>query len=269
MNLSLLIQALPLLRCPHCDESALQVDEANSQLTCGHCHSHYSYADGYVDFLPGLAPSQGLSQRAMENSWVVTIYEEVFRPAFTALGSPIKYAQELDWLQTYKASDKVAVILDLAAGTGRYSRLLADMYHPDMVFAVDISEPMLKANVAKAQAQGYDNILAIRGDAQHLPIADGVIDYFNCFGALHLFPNPQKAINEMARVVAPGATLSCLTAVELSSSPRRLLQGLFSKIASFKFFGRKELADYLMGAGFVLQDSLQKQMLIMFSAKKS
>lgn len=262
--------ALPLLRCPHCDQTASLVNsEGEQQLRCSHCGSRYSYAKGYIDFMPAMEPgAQGLSQKAMETPWVVSIYEDVFRPLFTALGSPIKYQEELDWLQRHKAIEPVDYVLDLAAGTGRYSRLLSDMYRPKLVLAVDISEPMLKANVMKSRQDGYDNIIAIRGDAHHLPVADRVIDYFNCFGALHLFPEPRRAINDIARVVKPGAVFSCLTAVELQSYGRRLLQAAFSRFAKFKFFTRRELADYLLGAGFVQQGSLQKQMLIMFTAQK-
>lgn len=265
---TLLHKALEHLRCPRCQaDHAFEVKPDSRVLHCQQCQSSYSYAQGFVDFLPELPSKKvGLSQRFMENSLVVSVYEGYFRPLFTALGSPIKYDEEETWLAQVSTRLPVKLVLDLAAGTGRYARLLAEQYQPDLVIAADVSVPMIRQGIRSCQAQGFDNILYVRADAQQLPFRSAEFDRLNCFGALHLFPDPPGAIRELGRVAKPGAALTCLTACEYSQGWKVQAQGVFSRLATFRFFSESELKSYLHQGKWGDIASLRKEMLLMFSA---
>lgn len=265
---TLLSKALEHLRCPHCQaDHAFELKAEVNKIHCQQCKSAFSYAQGYVDFLPAEAEKKpGIAQRFMENPLLVSIYENYFRPTFTALGSPIKYAEEEAWLAQVKTRLPVKLVLDLAAGTGRYARLLAEQYQPDMVIAVDISAPMIRQGIRLCEAKGFNNVLYVRADAQMLPLRSAEFDRVNCFGALHLLPDPAGAVRELGRVAKPGATFSCLTACEYSQGWKVQAQGVFSRIATFRFFSEKELKAYLNQANWGEISSVRKEMLLMFSA---
>ena len=84
--------------------------------------------------------------------------------------------------------------LDIACGTGRYSRWLANRLGPDQVTGLDLSQPMLRR--AGRDAPG---IRFVRGSALALPFTGDSLGTVSCFGALHLFPDPARAIGEEER----------------------------------------------------------------------
>src|SRR5208337_3212248 len=45
------------------------------------------------------------------------------------------------------------------------------------------------------------NLFFVRGDAQRLPFPAACFDLVNCCGALHLFPEPARALAEVSRVL--------------------------------------------------------------------
>jgi len=280
---------LSLLCCPACGVKLKALDSTGADVTtvttvttattattatitalcCDNCQTHYPIVDGIIDFVPDFAPSEGLAQQFMENPFVVDIYESFFRPTFTKLGSTIKYQDEDSWLDALDEQHgltQVDVALDLAAGTGRYSRKMIDRYQPSALIAADLSMPMLKKHREISDGLGYDSILYIRADAHQLPIQSAVVNRLNCFGALHLFPDPAQAIKELGRVATQEAVLSCLVACEHDEKWKKRMQSAFSQLASFHFFQRDVLISDLESAGFQQFSDLQKQMLMMFSA---
>lgn len=272
--------ALSLLSCPACGGHlhAMKGSSGNDafdsvvEFHCSPCQAHYPVVDGIIDFVPDIEPSEGLAQQFMENPFIVDIYESFFRPTFTKLGSTIKYQDEDHWLDVLDEKNhltQVDVALDLAAGTGRYSRKMIDRYQPKTLIAADLSLPMLKKHRGTSEGLDYDNILYVRADAHSLPIKTSVVNRLNCFGALHLFPNPAQAINELGRVGTESAVLSCLVAAEHNDDLKKRMQSVFSQLASFHFFQKDILQNDLESAGFQQFDYVQKQMLMMFSAKKS
>ena len=266
--------AITLLCCPTCGGDLRALNDSSGSaaaLHCAPCQAHYPINDNIIDFVPDFQPSEGLAQQFMESPLVVDVYESFFRPAFTSLGSTIKYQDEDQWLDALDHQHgltQVDVVLDLAAGTGRYSRKMIDRYQPKTLIAADLSMPMLKKHQEISKGLGYDGMLYIRADAHHLPIKSAVVNRLNCFGALHLFPDPAQAIKELGRVAADTAVLSCLIACEHQSPIKKRLQAAFSQLASFHFFQRDVLQADLENAGFKQFENMQKHMLMMFSAVK-
>lgn len=272
-----LVAALEWLRCPAC-RTNLPVDGAGElvaidrkdalHLKCRTCDAGYPVVNGVIDFLPGYETRSepGLAQWCMENRFVVRFYEQYFRPAFTRMGSPIRYDEEIRWLKGVLPEAPVNIIMDLACGTGKYSRILNDHLSPERVFAIDISMPMLQKAVDMAAQAGADNIVHIRSDAGVLPLKDRCINSINCFGALHLFPDTDRTITEISRIAANKACFTCLTARKLMLW--RPVQIPFSKLFSFHFFDETWMQDRLVRAGFHNFQKSVSRMVLMFACTR-
>jgi ArsR family transcriptional regulator len=91
------------------------------------------------------------------------------------------------------------VIADLGCGAGELAAQLAR--HVETVIGVDNSAEMLKA--AKRRANGLTNLDLRKGDLAALPLADAEADAATMILALTYAPDPQAALNEMARVLKP------------------------------------------------------------------
>jgi ArsR family transcriptional regulator len=92
------------------------------------------------------------------------------------------------------------VVGDLGCGTGQVTAALAPFVA--RVVGVDASAAMLQA--AKKRLHGFDNVELRRGDLEALPIDDAMLDAATLMLVLHHVPEPQQALDEMARVVKPG-----------------------------------------------------------------
>lgn len=92
-----------------------------------------------------------------------------------------------------------ASVLEIAAGTGRFTVELADQ--GAHVTALDISAPMLQQGHSKATAVGVaDSVEFLRGDAARLPFPDDHFDTVFAMRFFHLADTPLRFMSEMARV---------------------------------------------------------------------
>jgi ArsR family transcriptional regulator len=92
------------------------------------------------------------------------------------------------------------VVGDLGCGTGQVTAALAPFVA--RVVGVDASAAMLEA--ARERLHGFDNVDLRRGDLEALPIDAAMLDAATLMLVLHHVPEPQQALDEMARVVKPG-----------------------------------------------------------------
>ncbi len=98
-----------------------------------------------------------------------------------------------------------ARVLDCAAGTGEFS--LAAAKRAGSVLCTDQSEAMLARARKKVQKRGLSNVSFARRDITALPDPDGSFDAVIAANVLHLLPDPEPAVRELWRVVAPGGRL--------------------------------------------------------------
>ncbi len=245
--------------CPLCQTTLAATAHA---LTCVACDRTWPIEAGLPNFVGDLPPSTGLAQRFMESGPVVSIYEGIFRPAFTRLGSSISYDEEDRYLERW-CTPVPGTIVDLACGTGRYTRwLLENVSGGAPVLGLDLSPPMLR----RAQRDVPRAQLAL-ASAETLPLADTSVGAVTCFGALHLFGDPQAAIREIARVLRPGGSFTCLTAGQ-AGGLRRGAQAVFKRVATFRFFEDRELTGWLEGSGLAVNDMSHRGMVLLFTATK-
>src|SRR5215218_8804013 len=95
-----------------------------------------------------------------------------------------------------------AAVLDLAAGTGKLTRVLAGRF--SSVTAVEPLDGM--RSVLEAEAPG---VPALPGTAEAIPLEDASVDAVFVAEAFHWFEAP-RAVAEMARVVRPEGGVAVL-----------------------------------------------------------
>jgi demethylmenaquinone methyltransferase/2-methoxy-6-polyprenyl-1,4-benzoquinol methylase len=99
-----------------------------------------------------------------------------------------------------RADRPVERVLDLAGGTGRAARAVAEGDDAPDAVVIDASGPMLRRAARRGTA-------AVRGDAGRLPVRDEAVDAVVVLDALHHLPDPDRALAEAERILRPGGVL--------------------------------------------------------------
>ena len=101
-------------------------------------------------------------------------------------------------------------VLDVACGTAGVTLQLAERTTARIV-GVDLTEEMLREGARRVALAGRDDrVQLVLGRGQQLPFADGAFDAVTFTYLLRYVEDPQAAIDEMARVVAPGGVVTSL-----------------------------------------------------------
>ena len=110
-------------------------------------------------------------------------------------GRPDYPPEALDWLRNVVGAGVGKTVVDLGAGTGKFTKvLLTTGAH---VIAVDPVTPMLDR--LRRDVPGAE---AVVGDAEHIPVASGAVDAVVCAQSFHWFATP-AAVAEIRRVLEP------------------------------------------------------------------
>lgn len=119
---------------------------------------------------------------------------------FTGENSPFarRFASPLAWVEPL---DDTMIVLDVACGAGHASEQAAPFVR--QVVGVDITPALLTLGAARLEAAGLRNVLLQEGDATALDFVDDSFDLVVCRSSLHHFPDPARALAEMARVCRP------------------------------------------------------------------
>ena len=96
-------------------------------------------------------------------------------------------------------------LIDVACGPGVVTAALAP--NAASVVAFDATAQMLEKAKARCAKAGLSNVEFKSGDAENLPFSDAQFDGAVTRAAVHHFADPQRAINEMFRVLCPGGTV--------------------------------------------------------------
>ncbi len=102
-------------------------------------------------------------------------------------------------------------VLDVAAGAGDQTLMTAARVGPGgSVLATDISPAILAFAAAEAQRAGLTNVATRTMDGEHLELEDGSFDAVISRVGLIYFPDQQKALAEMKRVLVPGGRVAAI-----------------------------------------------------------
>jgi ubiquinone/menaquinone biosynthesis C-methylase UbiE len=99
-----------------------------------------------------------------------------------------------------------AVIADVPCGGGVAFRALS----PDQdvrYVAADLCPKMLRRARRRAERRALRQVETVKADMVDLPFADEEVDLFLSFSGLHMIPEPERAVAEIARSLKPGGRL--------------------------------------------------------------
>jgi SAM-dependent methyltransferase/uncharacterized protein YbaR (Trm112 family) len=256
---------LPYLRCPDCSSSELQIDF--KELVCRTCNSRYPIRNGILDMMKDSANEVITPfQRIMQSPAIVCIYEHFWRRIGYFLASSRSFHREIETILQMGNESSAKLILDLASGTGIFSRPLA-CRQDRLVIGIDMSWPMLTHAQRLMQKEGMRNILYIRATAFNLPFKDGAIPHVNCCGALHLFDRPDAALKEIARILSPGGFLSAQTTIRPNRSAG--FAYMLERFIRFGFFNEDELREQIRSQGFTFIKSERHRISFSFLARQT
>lgn len=207
---------------------------------------------GYLDLLGDEPPRQRtLALAAMRSKALPVIYERWWRPVVRVLNgvSGPDQAGERDIAIDLLSLHSGQTVLDVACGPGNFTRSYAAAVGKDgLVVGLDESRTML----AKAVEQtGASQVGYVRGDARTLPFPDGTFDAVGCFLALHLIPEPFRAVREMIRVLAPGGHIAIQAPYLPSGVLPRIVDRAVNAPLGIRAFGRTDFTDVFGTEGLV------------------
>jgi ubiquinone/menaquinone biosynthesis C-methylase UbiE len=92
-------------------------------------------------------------------------------------------------------------LLDIATGGGHTANAFAPLVSE--VTAIDLTPEMLAAAERFIKGNGHENVSFIKADAEMLPFNNELYDMVTCRIAPHHFPNVDKFVSEVYRVLKP------------------------------------------------------------------
>jgi SAM-dependent methyltransferase len=208
--------------------------------------------DGYLDLLGEEDPTGSHpGQRLMASRALPLIYERVWRPLggrllMGAMGPGMRGEHRIA-LEMLSISGGERV-LDVGCGTGNFTRSFARAAGNGVVVGLDASRTMLARAVRETDA---DNVAYVLGDACALPFRDGCFEAVCCFAALYLIQRPMQAVDEIARVLAPGGRVAVLSSCNRGPVPTAITSPVVKSLTGVRVFGRDELTRALAAGGLI------------------
>ncbi len=113
-------------------------------------------------------------------------------------------------------------VLDVGVGTGLELPMFGDNVR---ITGVDLCEPMLDIARKRVADLGLKNVDELRVmDAMNLDYADASFDVVVAPYVLTVVPDPERMLNEMARVVKPGGEMILVNHIGADSGPIALIE---------------------------------------------
>lgn len=247
------------LSCPSCDQPLRSQDGG---LHCGDCSETVSIVDGVPRF-PVTIEEQTthwffnvLSSVYETPLWFPVMYRVIGGP-FAPLDDRMKIAGLLDGAESE--------VLDVACGTGRFTRYIADQVA--FAWGIDVSDGMLRRARRYANRDGIENVGFARMDATDLRFDDERFDSVACCWALHLFSDIPAALTEIHRVLkAEGQFAGATLADEYILTLPGMEEGLQQTVGAHVFDSEK-LREHLRNIGFTTIDFERRGAALFFSAE--
>ncbi len=96
-------------------------------------------------------------------------------------------------------------ILELGCGEGWASRTLAELVPQGLVVGLDVSDEMI--HNARVKSSAVENVMFLVGEAEDIPWKDEFFTHALSIESFYYYENPEKALHEIFRVLAPGGTV--------------------------------------------------------------
>ncbi len=244
--------------CPSC---ASRVTAGEDELQCEDC----SETVPVVDEIPQFPVSGADSSSSDVFDLLSPIYESPlwFRPLYRFTGGPAAPTSDRQEIAT-RLDPAGCDVLDVACGTGRFSRYVAD--DASFLCGVDLAEGMLQRAKRHTERSGAENTQFARMDATTLQFERGQFDRVACCWALHLFGDKLAAVEEIHRVLSPGGILAGATLVDEYVLAQPGMQEIAKQTIGADVFETGEFAELLTAGGFESIDLDRRGGALFFSA---
>ncbi|MBF6049154.1 methyltransferase domain-containing protein [Streptomyces sp. NRRL B-1677] len=272
------------LRCTSC-RSALTF--RNKGARCQGCSAFYPVAfGGLLDLSRRERSGAGVSDAAedveadvLQNAAVMSTvgrhYEVGLRPAFLrvmgrnwdgGVTPAVEDAYIADRLRAAAAARTDAPVLDLAAGAGRWTWVVADAVGADRVIALDLNDAMLYWLRGR-----LPQVAAVRASALELPVADAGLAAVNCWNALQAMPDAARVIAEIGRCLRPGGVLTLMTFRWADDPVYRYFQRSHvfpARPEGYLLFEPQEIRSWLTSAGLSVVEESGPGTFVFLTAKR-
>ena len=131
-------------------------------------------------------------------------------------------------------------VLELATGTGLIAKHI--VRSADHIEATDASQEMIEQ--AKQGVKSTKLHFSVQ-DMFHLPYADQSFDVVIVSNALHIVPEPERALAEIRRVLKEDGILIAPTFTHAGNDFRGKVKALFMKLAGFPLHSKWTSEEYL------------------------
>lgn len=134
-------------------------------------------------------------------------------------------------------------VVDVGFGGGYALDRLAPLVRPERAVGVEVSDAMIA--VVRERAGGSHDLH--RADAAALPFPDGSFDAVLCVNTIYFWPEPDRVLREMHRVLRPGGrlVLGYRAGALFRLNPLTWL--------GFRVHGDRAVARLVEGAGFAVE----------------
>lgn len=120
-------------------------------------------------------------------------------------------------------------MLDVATGTGDFAILAAKKLRPQKLVGADISEGMMNIGRQKVEKEGLKHIISFeKEDCMKLSFADNTFDACTAAFGIRNFPDLDKGLSEMCRVLKPGGHLCVIELTQPAKNPMKTLFNIYS-----------------------------------------
>ena len=131
-------------------------------------------------------------------------------------------------------------VLELATGTGLIAKHI--VRYADHIEATDASQEMIEQ--AKQGVKSAKLYFSVQ-DMFHLPYADKSFDVVIVVNALHIVPEPEKALSEIRRVLKDDGVLVAPTFTQADNAFFGKVKAIFMRLAGFPLHSKWTSHDYL------------------------
>jgi SAM-dependent methyltransferase len=264
-----------IYRCTGCGGA---VAPSGERFRCASCDAVFAVANGVLDLSQGIRDdvdddaTANLLQKLSEMPGMGVYYERVLRPSYLRIAGSnwhgaVTPADEDEYIATHiRPVD--GPVLDLAAGAGRWTTIVAETIGADRLVALDMGLPMLSV-----LRDRLPDVPAIQGSALDLPFQDASFGAINMWNALQAFPDDaEDAIAEVGRCLRPGGTFTILTFVFADDPVARYFQESHyfpSRPAGHLLFELDELRRWFSAAGLEIRDETRAETFVILTAERS
>lgn len=127
------------------------------------------------------------------------------------------------------APHRPRLLLDVATGTGDFAIMQARTLKPESIIGADISEGMMDIGRQKVKAAGLDSVISFqKEDCMALSFADGTFDAVTAAFGIRNFPDLDRGLSEMCRVLRKGGHASIVELTTPVAFPMKQLFRLYS-----------------------------------------